>query len=79
MAKKKRAQLPIGAQIRAAREAAGIAAEDAAHELGVRMNTWYRWERSERTPRDLLDRLPQIAKMLGAEYHPPRIVPRARK
>lgn len=53
----------LGANIRAARQAAERSVSDAAREIGVNEQTWYRWERGATEP-DLAT-LRRIAEVLG--------------
>jgi transcriptional regulator with XRE-family HTH domain len=49
--------------LRAARKAAELSQEDAAHALGVKLLTWGRWERGETEPS--FAKLEEIAELLG--------------
>lgn len=58
--------MKIGDQLRAARERAGISAQDLATRAGVHLNTLYRIERGQANP--TLDTLEALGRELGLSF-----------
>ena len=56
----------FGEKVKAARHRLGLTQEQAAQQLGVRHNTWCRWEQGTCEPRNF-DTLRRIAKLLGVK------------